>query len=412
MCYAQAEGGQRCYSHAKDKYQRALTNLRFGTDDARQAFIEAEVEFASTPQGEAELAAQYEAAAASGNAEAAADLMRSVDRGVDLRERNAAVKNAVRATVTRAETANALHTAPPSDIDAQLADLDEQEHQNQFNLDRAALRVRHAAGDTKTGPWGNQQWGMTFTAALAAAKAKAAAGGYRSGDAAAAVQALKDGLAERKRIEDTARPLNEEFERRGGWTRAFLVNNVGGHVHRDRNCTTCEPTTRYSWQHQYSGKSETEIVEAAGSSACTRCYPSAPAEVLNRPTQMVSADQAAAQTAREERAAAKIARDRAKIEKALTPDGSEFTVTYGEGRYDRERFKTEQAATSWAVGQIADYAEGGWRASNGRTMDPQMAVAVQTVKDAVALKHAMTPDEVEAHFAKKVTAKQKRDARG
>jgi hypothetical protein len=45
--------------------------------------------------------------------------------------------------------------------------------------------------------------------------------------------------------DDAVRPLHEEFVRRGGWTRAFLVTNTGGHVHRTMDCRTCFPTTQF-----------------------------------------------------------------------------------------------------------------------------------------------------------------------
>jgi hypothetical protein len=35
-----------------------------------------------------------------------------------------------------------------------------------------------------------------------------------------------------------ARVLEEEFERRGGWTRYWPVSNAGGHVHSSIGCAT------------------------------------------------------------------------------------------------------------------------------------------------------------------------------
>lgn len=71
--------------------------------------------------------------------------------------------------------------------------------------------------------------------------------------------------------------LENEFGRRGGWPRAYLVTD--GHVHSSMNCSSCnrgEFPTRFSWMIDYSGKSMAEIVEAAGERACTICYPDAP----------------------------------------------------------------------------------------------------------------------------------------
>jgi hypothetical protein len=124
---------------------------------------------------------------------------------------------------------------------------------------------------------------------------------------------------------------------------------------------------------------------------------------------MTTPERQAREAAREERAAAKIERDRKKVEKALTSDGSEFTVTYGSGRYERERFKTEVAATTWLVGKIVDHGPGSWRAERGVAMEPQMADALQQIKDAIAAKHGWTREQVEEHLAKKVAAKRKRE---
>ena len=75
-------------------------------------------------------------------------------------------------------------------------------------------------------------------------------------------------------------PLEDEFRRRGGWTRAFLVSNTSGHVHKNMHCGTCFPSTQYAWMTEFSGMDEAEIVDAAGERACTVCYPTAPVEVL------------------------------------------------------------------------------------------------------------------------------------
>lgn len=111
-------------------------------------------------------------------------------------------------------------------------------------------------------------------------------------------------------------PLNAEYRRRP-WTRAFLaVTNSQGHVHSSMECSTCnkgESRTRFSWMVEWSGADEATIVADAGERACTVCYPSAPAEVLNRPTKMFSEDEKAKQRAREEREAKRNEREAAKI---------------------------------------------------------------------------------------------------
>lgn len=119
-----------------------------------------------------------------------------------------------------------------------------------------------------------------------------------------------------------------EFRTRGGWTRAFLVTNAGGHLHRSTGCSTCYPSTQFVWLTELSGKPETEIVELAGERACTICYPTAPVDVLQRASRLRPDVEA-----REERAkldAEKAEKRAAKDAKALThPDGSEIRIQYG-----------------------------------------------------------------------------------
>ena len=129
------------------------------------------------------------------------------------------------------------------------------------------------------------------------------------------------------------------------WTRAFLVVNNNGHVHSSLNCSTCFPTTRYQWLIQYSNDDENTIVEDAGQDACTICYPSAPAEVLNRPSRIVTADKVAkaeAKAYRDAKKAEKIAK-----EKANAPTKSGEFLYFKNGKYT-EVIKTERSAvTEW-----------------------------------------------------------------
>lgn len=114
MCRSQAEGGQRCASHAKAKYLAAKEAYRVAAMDymegpetngqvhvdAFNAARQARVEYASTPQGEAELTALADR---TGNTE----IRQDVAKGVDLRARNTEVlrharRGAARSTLMRA----------------------------------------------------------------------------------------------------------------------------------------------------------------------------------------------------------------------------------------------------------------------------------------------------------------------
>ena len=127
------------------------------------------------------------------------------------------------------------------------------------------------------------------------------------------------------------------------WTRAFLVLASNGHVHSSMDCNTCFPTTRYNWLVQYSNDDENTIVEDAGEDACTICYPSAPAEVLNRPSRIVTADKIAKAQAKAERDTkreAKLAK-----QKADAPTKSGEFLYFKDGKYTEE-IRTERTAVS------------------------------------------------------------------
>lgn len=135
------------------------------------------------------------------------------------------------------------------------------------------------------------------------------------------------------------------------WNRAFLVVSSDGHVHKTLDCSTCFATTRYAWLVQYSNDDENTIVEDAGQDACTVCYPSAPAEVLNRPSRIVTADKVAKEKARAEREAKKA--EKIAKEKANAPTASGQPLTYKEGKWTRE-IKTERSAITEWYSQYAD----------------------------------------------------------
>lgn len=136
-------------------------------------------------------------------------------------------------------------------------------------------------------------------------------------------------------------PYEAEFNRRGGWTRAFLVVTSGtGHVHSSQRCHTCYPTTQFHWVTKLSGHDEAEIVEAAGERACTICYPSAPAEVLNRPTALFTKDEEAKKAAREEREAKRAAKAALEVIDPVT---------------GKMLFKTERGATNDIAYQLDSY---------------------------------------------------------
>ena len=135
--------------------------------------------------------------------------------------------------------------------------------------------------------------------------------------------------------------LHEVYIRNGRWTRAFLVTD--GHLHKTTRCNTCYPTTAFFWMTELSGLSEEEIVELAGERACTVCFPDAPVDVRNRPSQLSTDEEKERAAQREERAA-----------KAAAAKAAEIVTETG------KTYKTERAASNAVVAAVKDVAHYGW----------------------------------------------------
>lgn len=144
------------------------------------------------------------------------------------------------------------------------------------------------------------------------------------------IEVLRQKLEE-KRVE--IQPFTQRFNEEQ-WTRAFLVVNANGHVHKDMNCSSCFPSTRYEWKYELSGKNEEEIIALAGERACTLCYPQAPVEVLKKPTSIYGKNE---QTP-EEKEAKKRAQQAKKFTLTNPETNEEIKGEYG------NRFKTKRGA--------------------------------------------------------------------
>lgn len=213
-------------------------------------------------------------------------------------------------------------------------------------------------------------------------------------------------------------PYDAEFNARGGWTRAFLVTNVGGHVHNTMRCSSCFPTTQFAWLPEYSGDSEEILVADAGESACTVCFPSAPVDVLRRPSKIELPERKAARLEREK---AKAERDAKKLATGiLTPQGEEVRIPSSFGWSARgELVKSARTAEIKAVDylvtlKLADagfldepHYRQGYRESEVKEATECLAVLVP----ALAAKRGITEDEFRESVTKKVAGKYKKDYR-
>lgn len=191
-------------------------------------------------------------------------------------------------------------------------------------------------------------------------------------------------------------PHKAEWAARGGWTRAYLVDAHNGHVHRSTACGTCFSTTQFYWITDLSGASETEIVDQAGDSACTMCYPTAPVALDPTFRKASRIEEPARRQARIEREQAKAARAaKAAAAGINNPDGSELRSRWG-------ALRTERAAQIELVDNIVNHRSYGYES---RDADNARIVA------ALAHKRRQTLEQVTAVIEAKVAAKIKRDAR-
>jgi hypothetical protein len=221
-------------------------------------------------------------------------------------------------------TATTLHdltTATPVEIDTVLSGLFQAQYALYDELDTNSNWIMSQAGMhypwTKTHRYTSTKKG-TLDEAIAAITAQ-------DSDNAKRLLAKRRELLEALAANDAEQqPYHDEFTRRHGWTRAYLVLNNNGHVHTSTHCSTCYPTTRYGWLIEMSGQDEATIVTALGSDACTVCYPTSPA-IGKRTTFHTS--EIEAQKAAAERQAIKDAKAAAKAAKAITnPDGTPLRI--------------------------------------------------------------------------------------
>lgn len=152
-------------------------------------------------------------------------------------------------------------------------------------------------------------------------------------------------------LEAAAMPYRNEFVRRGGWNRYYMVDNTGGHLHTTRSCRTTYASTSWYWMVEMSGMERWDAVEKAGALACLACFPeyreyiehSRPGTIETPNQRKTREEREAAAKAKEEKAAAKAAKAITKI------DGSplrEFTVLYKTGAMVETTYvvKTEVSA--------------------------------------------------------------------
>ncbi|MDQ0376531.1 hypothetical protein [Amycolatopsis thermophila] len=149
------------------------------------------------------------------------------------------------------------------------------------------------------------------------------------------------------------RPLLDEFDRRGGWTRYYLVDNTNGHLHTTQRCRNTYASTQWYWVTELSGATAAEAVDAAGSLSCLTCFPDQRAIIESgRPSRIQSPNQRKTREEREAAAAAKAAKAAAAAAKAISnPDGTPLVIPDYVGT---RTLKTETAAHRAALQAAGD----------------------------------------------------------
>ena len=277
-------------------------------------------------------------------------------------------------------------------VDQRLADLGWAEYVLSMDEAHATDAIRRNAGQRFD--WRTKQWDGTLEEALAAEVPA-----YMAEKQAYAKAARDNAIANRAQVITEYREMNAVYLEEK-WNRAFLVKNANGHVHKSRSCSTCFESTEFAWLTDFSGADEAEIVEAAGEMACTVCYPSAPAEVLNRPSTIVNEEKVAKKAARAEREAKKAERDAKRKAAAPTASGEPLLLPNRYGRDYMEEIKTERTAVSEWYGAV-DYL-GFTRDEAGKDL---LRNRMALIEEALAGKHGVTVEEkraeLEAKYAKR-----------
>ena len=277
--------------------------------------------------------------------------------------------------------------------------------------------LHRAIGDRKQ----DGSWGKSDEQVIEAARewVTLAEGGAASEAAGARLRKpLRDAEAageEAKRAREQVDGLQEAFRIRGGWNRAFLVANAGGHVHSSTACSTCRPTTQYAWMTDYSGADEENIVADAGYRACTVCYPSAPVgDERSLPTKMLTDEEKHDAEMREKERAAREAKKAKAAANAPTATGEPLTVRSGTSQYP-EALKTERTARTWAIDGVLDeasfvaYRE---QFDDADTDFPGSDVnrsSREVIVESLAEKHDTDADTIRDDLCKRAHAKAKRE---
>jgi hypothetical protein len=294
-----------------------------------------------------------------------------------------------------------------AEVDTILGTLYDARFSHEMRAMSAAESIRARSSQTReefrTSRWAKPTygpWSGTFAEAIAEVEAQPDDYGYGKDT----VAMYRFHVAQLEQIGVEANECDAVY-RDYLWSRAFLVINSNGHVHSSMQCSTCYDSTRYEWLTHYSGADEDEIVGDAGEMACTVCYPSAPAEVLNRPANIVSKTRAEKDAAKAQRQAEKDERAAKKLAKAATIDGSTLRIPDDYWPDRDERIDTEYAARrEWNSDQDSI-------TSRYYAVDPSrhtlLARRQSLIEEALSVKYGITPTQMREQLLAKYAKRRK-----
>ena len=203
----------------------------------------------------------------------------------------------------------ALAADPPA-FDTELDGLHKQAEALEARIAAAQAAAHREAGDKQRYEGRKRVWSLPLHDALA-----------RAPKASAARDLLTAELAP---VADAIGAMNEVYSR-APWPRFFpSVTKSQPHIHATLRCRTLHADTQMSWEPALSGKTEAEAVAKLDEALCSVCFPSAPVALHNHASKRGQAE-------RDDRAAAKAARDAAQDAKTLTAEETFRTAGYHGG---------------------------------------------------------------------------------
>lgn len=222
---------------------------------------------------------------------------------------------------------------------------------------------------------------------------------------AASETKIRELIAQENELATQERELHGEFNARGGWTRYYIVQNTGGHVHTSMDCNTCFDTTDFGWLTQFSGTGHDEMGTLSGMDACAICFPGLSPEVMaaKRDARVDTPERIADREQRDAEKAEKAAKAAAK---AITnPDGTALQLFdyFGELKL----VKSDIAASRIVMDSAYNIRIYGII----QPADEKWAQNVEVGLRALAHKRDTTVEDERAALTKKVEAKYRRETK-